>query len=195
MKDFGVEAMSCAVLGQEHADHHKRQQRAHRLKHHQRQQLSKTMSIPQKCNTYATTTDTVNDEETKTSPRAKLQQSSTQSQHALEEEASSPWDCSDLPPLAGTPLFTAASARSCSATKIRPFSAAVTLDGNPAISARVVREQGALAGLGEASLFGGCVLPETVLSGAVTTFDTSESFWRKNSNTRKEPQALRSGCS
>lgn len=165
-----MEAMSCAVLGHKHDDHHKRQQRAYRLKRHQRHQLSKAMdSVGSKRSvTYAATIGPINNDETHMRARATPQQS----QHALEEETSSSRDCSDLPPLEGTPLFTAASARSCLAAKIRSFSAAVTLDGNPAVSARVVREQRVLAGLGEAALFGGCVLPETVLSGAVTNFST-----------------------
>lgn len=176
--------MSCAVLGQDFDDHRQRQQRAHRLKRHQqrRLQLSNTTSdgvLPvQKPESLSTTvaasrnsTNVVSGEGkvAEKSPRGAKTPKQTQVSNQgttlsqSEEACSSPWGYTDLPPLAGTPLFTAAKARSSSAADSRAFSTAVSLDGNPEVSARVVTQQGALAALGEAALFGGCVLPKAVL--------------------------------
>lgn len=176
--------MSCAVLGQDLDDHRDRQQRAHRLQRYQqrRLQLNDTMSDsvspvqkPESLSTTVaksrSTTIVVSDEGkmTEKSPRgAKMPKQTRVSNQGTtsrqsEEACASLWDYTDLPPIAGTPLFTAATARSCSAAESRAFSTAVSLDGNPAVSARVVKQQGALAALGEAALFGGCVLPKTML--------------------------------
>lgn len=87
----------------------------------------------------------------------------------------------DFPPFAGTPLFTAAakaawpSSRPRAADKTKAPTIVVLLDGNQ-VSAAAVAGQGALAGLGEAALFRGCVLPETVAS---TKALNRGAFWEK----------------
>ncbi|CAN0391217.1 unnamed protein product [Ectocarpus sp. 12 AP-2014] len=155
IKDVGVEAMSCASLGQEYEDHKKRQSNARRQKHHQ----SKSPGVLDAAR--------VHKAQEFGSGRLELRCEPT----------------GDLPPLTGTPLYAAATAawpdtrhedpRVKGAPPSTPCS--VVLDGNR-VSDRVAAGQGGLAGLGEAALFRGCVLPETIVSN---TGWTRDSFWTK----------------
>lgn len=162
IKDAGVEAMSCATLGQEYNDHRKRQSKVRR----QRRGLN------------ATSGTSVNAWEAQQSGRP-IVESSASAVQTLQEANSG----GDLPPLAGTPLYAAAIGTWPNTRHQSPHMKApprltawsVVLDGNMA-SERVVAGQGALAGLGEVALFRGCVLPETV---AVNQSWARDAFWTK----------------
>lgn len=163
IKDAGVEAMSCATLGQEYSDHKKRQSRVRR----------------QLCVLNATSgTRRVNALEAQQSGRPTTESDSVSVVQTLQEATPG-----DLPPLAGTPLYAAAtrtwpntrhqSPRMKAPPRLTAWS--VVLDGNM-VSERVVAGQGALAGLGEVALFRGCVLPETA---AVNQSWARDAFWTK----------------
>lgn len=183
IKDCGVEAMSCATLGQDYNDHRKRQGQEHRR--------SKS---PRVLNRFGTNLE-------KPSLRAIpygatqinkaiawAQQSGCQDKEHPCTSAVKPIlqvGTKDLPPLTGTPLYAAATAAAWSSTRHQSPSRSnppglsawsVVLDGNK-VSERVIAGQGALAGLGEAALFLGCVLPETV---AVNKSWTRGAFWTKS---------------
>lgn len=177
IKDYGVEAMSCATLGQNYNDHKRRQGQEHRR--------SKS---PRVLNAFGTN---LQNKSSRAVPYgatqinkaiAWAQQSGCQDKEYL---CASIVGTKDLPPLTGTPLYAAATATGWPSIRHRsprrsnppgPSTWSVVLDGNKA-SERVVAGQGALAGLGEAALFRGCVLPETV---AATKSWTRDAFWSKS---------------
>ena len=182
IKDYGVEAMSCATLGQEHNDHRRRQDQELRrlrspgvLRGFDTNQSSR--AIPQgaaKIN----------------QARAWVKLSGCQDKEypcASEVKPTLQVGTKDLPPLKDTPLYAAATAR----PRIRhenprrsdspgPSAWSVVLDGNK-VSERVVAGQGALAELGEAGLLRGCVLPETV--AAIKSWNAVETSRLLNSRT------------
>lgn len=174
IKDYGVEAMSCATLGQDYNDHRKRQgQELRRLK------------SPRVLNGFGTNLESLSSRAiphgaTKINKAiAWAQQSGCQDREHRCASAVKPTlqvGAKDLPPLKGTALYAAATARSSirhesphRSDSPGPSAWSVVLDGNK-VSERVIAGQGALAGLGEAGLFRGCVLPETVaaISGGVS---------------------------
>lgn len=194
VKDFGVEAMSCATLGQDCYDHRKRQRQARRRQEHLRSKLSPRAFRAEgasaeplrtfRCTTAATPVTAGPD------PRSGRLIIDRAGVGAVEPGP----HAGNLPPLVGTPLYAAAAAPaarsnarrrdwrppsagdggySCSSPRRTAWS--VVLDGNK-VSGRLVAGQGALAGLGEAALFRGCVLPETV---ATSNSWTGDAFWTK----------------
>lgn len=152
--------MSCASLGQEYEDHKKRQSHARHQKHHQ----SKSPGVLDAARVYKA--------HELGSGHLELRCEST----------------GDLPPLTGTPLFAAAATAWPDTRQEDPRAkgappstlCSVVLDGNR-VSDRVAAGQGGLAGLGEAALFRGCVLPETIVSN---TSWTRDSFWTKTRGKR-----------
>lgn len=166
-----MEAMTCAILGQEREDHKMRQNQALRQKHHR-------LVSPRD----------VDDASTQKARAGKAPQLDGTEKGHRQSMASA----GDLPPLAGTPLHLAATASwadtahrkgHCVVRDIRRNnSCAVVLDGNRA-SAKIVLGQGGLAGLGEAALFRGCALPETVVADKSWAPD---SFWIKTGRTSIE---------
>lgn len=152
--------MSCASLGQEYEDHKKRQSNARRQKHHK----SKSPGVLDAARVHKAHEFGSGNLELRCEPTG------------------------DLPPLMGTALYAAATAawpdtrhedpRAKGAPPSTPCS--VVLDGNR-VSDRVAAGQGGLAGLGEAALFRGCVLPETIVSN---TGWTRGSFWTKTRGKR-----------
>lgn len=180
VKNFGVEAMSCAVLGQDHKDHRSRQRRARRQQQHNRTTLDHACSaaLP---NAAAPSVHREHAIAIRTRSQQYQPQSVPHSRHNHAEKLTRPnhhyvEDCEyNLPPIAGTPLFAAATARvrGCASIGSR---AAVTLDHNLA-SASVMKGQRALSGLGEAALLRGCVLPESVLHlGIGSSLNTWRAF-------------------
>lgn len=150
VKDVGVEAMSCAALGHDYDDHRRWQARVRRQEHRARR-------------------------------RRKLAGGGGSGGVYPPGRGSSddPLDArgeSDLPPLRGTPLYAAASARTIAPATGKAAAGAVqvTLEGN-AVSAAAVERQGALASLGEAALLRGCVLPEATATAVATP--TAEALW------------------
>lgn len=165
--------MSCATLGQDYNDHRKRQAQEHRRsKSLEKQPLRAVPYGATKINkaiAWAQQSGCLDKEHPRTSAAKPALQVGTR----------------DLPPLMGTPLYTAATTAAWSSTRHQglqrrispgPSAWSVVLDGNT-VSERVVAGQGALAGLGEAALFRGCVLPETMVANRSWTRDA---FWIKS---------------
>lgn len=170
IKDYGVEAMSCATLGQDYNDHRKRQSQERRR-----------LKTPRVLNGVGTNLETQtmwaipHGARTTNKATAWAQQLGCQDKEhpcASAVKPTRPVGTKDLPPLKGTPLYAAATAVAWSRIRHQsprrsyspgPNAWSVVLDGNK-VSERVVAGQGALAGLGEAALFRGCVLPETVVA-------------------------------
>lgn len=167
IKDTGVEAMSCATLGQEYKNHRKRQSQV---------RGQRRSNPPRVLN--ATSATKVNAWEAQQSGRPAVECDNVSAVETLKGVTPG-----DLPPLAGTPLYAAAigswpntrhqSVRIKSPPRLSAWS--VVLDGNM-VSERVVAGQGALGGLGEVALFRGCVLPETV---AANKSWPGDAFWTK----------------
>lgn len=163
IKDVGVEEMSCATLGQEY-DHPKARLGQAWHQQQQREPITARFSV--------TSTEEVETKTAHLSGEAHImdpEQTSVESPPALSS--------SDLPLAKGSPLFAAAIAplmgkHDATASPEIP-SASVLLEGNR-VSDNVVARQGALAGVGEAALFRGCVLPETVATNQALT---RSAFW------------------
>lgn len=176
IKDYGVEAMSCATLGQDYNDHRKRQCQEHRR--------SKSPCV---LNGFGPKLE-------KQSMRAvphgatKINEAIAWAQRSGCQDKGHPYASvmkPTLPPLAGTPLYAAASTAAWSSMRHQsprrsnfpgPSTWSIVLDGNE-VSERLVAGQGALAGLGEGGLFRGCVLPDTV---AANKSWTKNAFWIKS---------------
>ncbi len=194
VKDFGVEAMSCATLGQDCYDHRKRQGQARRRQEHLRSKLPPPRAFgadgapaepPRTFPCTAAATPVTEG----CGPRPGRLATDRVGGGAAEPEP----HAGNLPPLVGTPLHEAAAAPAawskarrrggsptpgagddgCSPPRRTAWS--VVLDGNR-VSGKLVAGQSALAGLGEAALFRGCVLPETV---AASNSWTGDAFWTK----------------
>lgn len=161
--------MSCATLGQDYNDHRQRQGQEHRRLKSPRVLNGISANLEkQTLRAIPHGATTIN----KAIARAQLGCQDKEHPCVNVVKSTRPVGTKDLPPLKGTPLYAAATAAAWSRighqSPRRSFSPgpsawSVVLDGNK-VSKRVVAGQGALAGLGEAALFRGCVLPETVVA-------------------------------
>lgn len=180
--------MSCATLSQEYKEQRKRQTQTRRRQHPQRSPqvtpLATTHNTKKGHEYQSERNGYLSERDGHQSKRNVYQSERSQTEHLCQSEDGCNLAASGhLPPLAGTPLYIAATAAWSEKRRGRPraeetspkATTCVLLDGNN-VSEGAVAGQGALAGLGETALFRGCVLPETIAGNMEWT---RGAFWNK----------------